>query len=307
MYYFIVNPNSGNGRGLRNWNVLLRYLNRKRIGYSAFLTAAPGEARLKAAELTENRTDEITIIIVGGDGTVNEVLDGLSMNAKTVIGIIPSGSGNDLAKSLKIPKNTKKCIKRIISGCPRCIDYGVISYGSVENLNRRFVISSGIGFDAAVCHDLLESRMKDALNKVRMGRVAYFMQGLKEFLLSTPVKGYILLDGVKKVEFNHILFISAHIMPYEGGGYMFAPKADCQDGKLEICVVSSRNRLRLVPAVFFAKYRAQKNCRCFKLFECREAHIHTEIPLAVHADGESCKYQTDIDVRCVERRLRFIY
>ena len=307
MYYFIVNPNSGNGKGLRNWNSILRYLNKKHIGYNAFLTAAPGEAGLKAAELTRNGGEELTIIVVGGDGTVNEVINGLSMDARPVIGLIPSGSGNDLAKSLKIPKNTKKCIKMILSSSPGCIDYGVVSYGSEENFNRRFIISSGIGFDAAVCHGLLDSKVKDALNRLHIGKTAYFIKGVKEFLLSSPVKGYIVLDGCKRVEFTNILFVSAHIMPYEGGGYMFAPCADCRDGKLEICVVSSGNRLKLIPSVFSAKHRPLGFKRGIRLYECREAHIHTEQPLAVHADGESCKFQTDIYVRCVERRLRFIY
>ena len=307
MYYFIVNPNSGNGRGLKNWNALLKLLNKKRIGYNAFLTAAPGEAKLKAAELTESGTEDTTIIIVGGDGTVNEVIDGLCLDTKPSVGIVPSGSGNDLAKSLKVSKNIKKNLKRILTASPRSIDYGVVSYGSNENKNRRFVISSGIGFDAAVCHDLLESRMKAALNKVRMGRCAYLLNGAKEYLLSPPVKGYVLLDGVRRVEFNNILFISAHIMPYEGGGYMFAPGADCRDGKLQICVVSPCSRLKLLPSVLFAKHCALKCRNGVKLFECREAHIHTALPLAVHTDGESCEYQTDIDVRCVERRLRFIF
>lgn len=305
MFYFIVNPNAGAGRGLRVWNYTKKFLNKRREAYEVYFTAAPGDAKKKSRELTESCREERCIIAVGGDGTMNEIVDGLSFHCPVVLGYIPAGSGNDLGKGLRLPGSRKRLVQKIISDSyVEKVDYGVLSCGCEECENRRFLVSSGIGFDAAVCHDLLDSRMKDSLNRMRLGKLAYLTTGIKEFFFAKPTKGYILLDGCRKVEFNHILFISAHIHPFEGGGFKFAPQADPQDGKLAICVVSTRNKLKLIPLLLKAKRRALKTCSGVKFYECREAHIHTERPLAVHTDGESCRYQTDIDVRCVEKQLR---
>ena len=307
MYIFIVNPNAGGGRGLRVWNYTQKFLNKRHEEYEVYFTAAPGDARQRARELTEQCREERHIIVVGGDGTMNEILDGLCLQCPAVLGYIPAGSGTDLGRSLQLPGNLRRLISRIIlEGYVETLDYGVLSCGCEECKNRRFLVSSGIGFDAAVCHDLLDSRTKDSLNRARLGRLAYLANGIREFLLTRPTRGYILLDGTQRVEFNHIIFISAHIHPYEGGGFQFAPKADPRDGKLEICVVSMRNKLRLIPALLRAKRRPLKNGKGIRFFECREAHIHIDRPLAVHADGESCRCQTDIEVRCVERQLRML-
>ncbi|MDO4266246.1 MAG: diacylglycerol kinase family lipid kinase [Eubacteriales bacterium] len=307
MLYFIVNPNAGAGRGLRVWNQTQKYLQKRHEVYDAFFTTAQGDARKKAKELTEACREERCIITVGGDGTLNEVLDGMNLECPAVLGFIPAGSGNDFGKSLKLPRQGKKMISRILSNpCMECIDYGIMSCGEGECRNRRFLVSSGIGFDAAVCRDLLNSRVKDGLNRMSLGRLSYFLMGIREYIFTKPTRGYIVLDGERRIEFNHILFISAHIHPYEGGGYRFAPHADPKDGKLEICVVSSRSKLKLFPLLLRAKRKNLCACGGVRFFACREAHIHTDRPLAVHTDGEGGCSETDIDVRCVERQLRIL-
>ena len=75
MYYFIVNPNAGSGRGLKAWKAIARYLERRNIEYEVFLTHGTGEARMKARELTEGVREPRSIFVVGGDGTVNEAVD----------------------------------------------------------------------------------------------------------------------------------------------------------------------------------------------------------------------------------------
>ena len=286
MYYFIVNPNSGNGKGLRNWNSILRYLNKKHIGYNAFLTAAPGEAGLKAAELTRNGGEELTIIVVGGDGTVNEVINGLSMDARPVIGIIPSGSGNDLAKSLKIPKNTKKCIKMILSSSPGCIDYGVVSYGSEENFNRRFIISSGIGFDAAVCHEVCVSRWKVILNKLGLGKLSYAVVALDRLVKDRPAHMSLILEDGSRREFPKTYFAAFMNLPYEGGGFKFCPDASSEDGMLDVIIVNGLSVLKilfLLPLAFGGKHVGFKG---ITILRCRKVRAEAELPLPLHTDGE---------------------
>lgn len=307
MYYFIVNPNARSGRGHKIWKKLERQLQHMGVSYEAYLTKEPKEASLFAAKLTECSREPKTIIVVGGDGTFNEVLDGLSFCGQITMGYIPAGSGNDLARSLKLPKKPGKSLKKILN--PRyhkLLDYGVVSYGEGEVNHRRFAVSAGIGMDAAVCHELLESRAKKVLNRARLGKISYLLIGIKQLLAAYPVKGYLLLDGVQKVELNHIYFISAHIHPYEGGGFRFAPGARPDDGCLDVCVVHHSCKWRLVPILLDACFKKNKKHRGIRHYQCREVQIHTERKMPLHVDGESCLLQKDVEVCCIEKKIRMI-
>lgn len=305
MYHFIINPNAGSGKGLRVWNKISFYLTRHNIDYDAVVTAGPGDGRRTAALLTENGADPCCIIVVGGDGTMNEVIDGLSLHPHLTIGYIPAGTGNDLARSLRLPAGTLSCLKRQLA--PRhltAMDYGVLAYGEEKLLHRRFLVSSGIGFDAAVCQKTGESRAGRLLARTGLGRISYVLSGISQFFRCRSSRGYIVLDGVKRVEFNNILFISCHIQPTEGGGFCFAPRADNRDGKLSVCVFSHASRWKLIPLLASAAFGRGGKKRGGRLFECREVFIHTERFLPVHADGEACGTHGEIQVSCVPRQIR---
>lgn len=307
MYYFIVNPNARQGAGEKIWKKLERQLLHSGAEYQVFLTAKAGDAKTFAEELTEHCREPRIIVAVGGDGTVNEILNGLSFDGQITLGYIPTGSGNDLARSLKLPKKPRKCLKKILN--PRyhkCLDYGILSYGDETPEYRRFIVSSGIGLDGAVCHNLVEARQRRSPRLLRSGRLSYALLGLKQLILARPVKGHLILDGVQKVEFNHIYFISTHIHPYEGGGFRFAPKADYSDGDLEVCVVHNSSKRKLIPILLDAFFGRTAKHSGVRFYQCREVQIHTERPMAVHADGESCYCQTDIHLRCVEKKIRMM-
>ena len=102
MYYFIVNPNAHGGRGEKIWRKLERQIIRSGIRYEAYQTEEPGDARRIAAALTADMQEPATIVAVGGDGTVNEVLNGLAISERLTFGYIPTGYGNDLARGLKL-------------------------------------------------------------------------------------------------------------------------------------------------------------------------------------------------------------
>lgn len=307
MYYFIVNPNARRGAGEKIWRKLESQLMSAGVDYEVRLTEKLGDAKAFAEELTERFQEPRVIVGVGGDGTVNEILNGMSFEGQVTLGYIPAGSGNDLARSLRLPKNPRRCLKKILN--PRyhkCLDYGILSYGEGEPEYRRFMVSCGMGMNAAVSQDLLEVRKHKKPRFFKPGRLSYVILGLKHLILARPVKGYLILDGVKKVEFNHIYFIASHIHPFEGGGFRFAPKADCSDGYLEICVVHNKAKRRLVPILLDALIGRMGHHRGVRFYGCREVQIHTERPMPVHVDGESCFCQTDIHLRCVEKKIRMM-
>ncbi|NBH71336.1 diacylglycerol kinase family lipid kinase [Clostridiaceae bacterium] len=307
MYYFIVNPSANRGHGEKVWRNLEYRLKRSKVEYEVLMTQASGDALMFASRLQEERQDPCVIVAVGGDGTVNEVLNGVSFGEPVTLGYIPAGAGNDLARSLKLPRSPRRCLKRILnSRYYRWLDYGVLSYENGAPVHRRFAISCGLGLDAAVCQSLLERQGRKRRGPKISGRLTYLLPGLWQLLWAKPVKGYLMLDGIKKIEFNHIYFISAQIHPHEGGGFRFAPKADGSDGLLEICVVHNSSKSGLLPVIVDALLGKTGRHRGVRFYSCKEAGIHVDRPMPVHTDGENCYYQTDIHLRCIEKTIRMI-
>ena len=138
-------------------------------------------------------------------------------------------------------------------------------------------------------------------------RFSYLLLGISQFFKCRSSRGYIVLDGVKRVEFNNILFISCHIQPSEGGGFVFAPKADGKDGLMNICVVSHSNRMKLIPLLLGAMTGRKKRYKGTRTYECREVKIHTDAPLPVHVDGEVCGNVNDIQAECIPRKVRMMF
>ena len=205
-YYFIVNPNAGRGQGLKKWNRVKAFLDRNGLPYDIFFTTAAGDAARKARELSGACTEPFDLITVGGDGTMNEVLNGLNMQAPITLGYIPSGTGNDFARSMRINSNPVRVIRGFAKDRRvEALDYGVLTCGE-SGLVRRFINSTGTGYDAAVCGGLEKMRMKQGRNPV--GKISYVLEGARQFILSKPSRGYVILDGDRRVEFNNILFIS---------------------------------------------------------------------------------------------------
>jgi YegS/Rv2252/BmrU family lipid kinase len=307
MYYFIVNPNSNHGYGGCLWKKLKHQLDVMGVEYEALLTEKPGDATDYARRLTGHCREPRILVAVGGDGTINEIVDGLTFEGPITIGYIPAGTGNDLARSLHLPAGWKKCLKIVLN--PRyqkMMDYGILSYGKNAPVHRRFMVSCGIGMDAAVCHCILKTENRRRRFPLQQGRISYMLNGIRELMKCNPVKGYLILDGSRKVEFNHIHFISAHIHPYEGGGFCFAPGADGCDGLLEVCVVHGRARILLVPMLLGAWLGRSPRGRHIRRYSCHDLQVHVERSLPVHVDGESCFYQTDITLGCVEKKVRFM-
>lgn len=307
MYYFIVNPNSRCGRGQHIWNRLRGALEASGVEYEVYFTEKPGDARFYASKLTNGCKESNVIVAVGGDGTVNEILDGLCFCGSITLGYIPAGFGNELARSLKLPRNPVRCLNRILHPkYYKLMDYGVITYGDREVAHRRFIVSAGIGMDAAVCQKVLFLKSKGLLQKLHIGRLIYPLIGIKQLALAKPSKGHILINGVQKVEFNHVYFISAHIHSYEGGGFKFTPGARFEDGKLTICIMNSRKKRKLIPVLVSSLLGRKIPNAGIRFYTCEEIEIHMENPMAVHTDGESCFCQKDVQIRCISKKLRVI-
>lgn len=188
----------------------------------------------------------------------------------------------------------------------RMLDYGVITSGGNEIFNRRFASRCGIGLDAAICHNLLCCPVRKKMNRLHLNGLLHFFLGVKQFFLARPVKGYILLDGARRVEFNHIYFMTFYIRREEKKKKRGQEHTENDGGKLLMCVANSSSKRRMLPLLFNRMMGFHKQEREVRVFECSEAAVHLNRPLAVHVDGESCMCQQDIQIRCIPRTIRMI-
>ncbi len=308
MTQFIVNPQSRSGKGTEIWEEVEKHLIQKSIPYQLHMTACAGDAVNLARKISQqaNSSDRpINVVGLGGDGTLCEVLNGLTISDRIRLGYIPTGSGNDFGRSMHYPSNLRTIVERITDE-PETeqIDFGVMKLGSKPWEEHRFAVSCGIGFDAAVCHNLFYTKIKKALNAIHLGKLSYIVIGLKQLAQLKTSDGFMIVDG-KKIELEKVSFISCHVQPYEGGGFRFAPKANCRDGLLEICVMSGK-RLDLIPVLLKALLRKPINSAHVKYYSCKTAQIHLDRPSRVHTDGEIYELQTDITVSDSGQKINLI-
>lgn len=295
MYYVVVNPASKTGNGKRIWEKNVEpYLKKKQLSYKLYMSSGPGDIAAIARNLGAEATEKpIHAILLGGDGTMDEFLQGIEHPEDFILGYIPTGSSNDLARSLGIPSDPQEALEIICAkGHPSMMDLGKITFSSGES--HLFSVSCGIGFDAAVCVDANKSTLKEKLNKLSLGKLIYLCIAVKQIFSAKRVSGTISFDDNSPVSLKRILFISGQNQRYEGGGFMFAPEAKDNDGLLDICTVE---KLRIptiilaLPMALFGKHILFPGVTVHKVHKCT---ITCEESLWVHSDGEALYEDTSL-------------
>ncbi len=303
MYSFIVNPHARSGLGSVIWNQLDTILKEKNVAYEVYFTNYQKHATEIARQITSDGKEH-TLIALGGDGTVNEVVNGISDYQKAILGYIPIGSSNDFARGLKIPKDPFKALELILEQ-PHLhpMDIGELRY---KNRLRHFAVSCGLGFDADICHEAVVSRLKYILNKLKLGKLTYVGIALHRLILTKPCELTLTLDGTVKKTFPNTYFVAFMNNQYEGGGARFCPKAKNDDGKLGVIVASNISKLKVLFVIPFAFLGLHTVFKGVDIFSCEHVEVSAERPLPLHTDGEPIFLQQQISVCCASQKLRII-
>lgn len=303
MYSFIVNPNARSGLGQKVWKELETILKKRNIPYEIYFTKYQRHATRIVSEITSDG-NEHTIVALGGDGTVNEVVNGIRNFDKTILGYIPIGSSNDFARGLELPTDPVEALENILK-CPKLhpMNVGEIAF---KGKKRRFAVSAGIGFDADICHEAVVSHVKYFLNKLKLGKLTYVCIALHRLFVTTPCTVTVKLDHDKTIVFPKTYFVALMNNKYEGGGVKFCPKADNSDDKLDVMVASNVSKLKvlcLIPLALFGWHTPFKGVNIYK---CNHIEIHSKNALPVHTDGEPIFLQHGMEAYCVEKKIRVI-
>ena len=307
MYHIIINPASQSGRGLKIWKKKVEpALLREGVEYQVHFSKERGDVSKIANRLASDAVEnEVTLILLGGDGTVNELIQGLPSGRKVILGYIPTGSSNDLARDLGIPFSTKKALELILhTGSPRPMDLGTVTYP--DGSTRRFCVSCGLGYDAAVCEEVQRSRLKAALNRFGLGKLVYLGIALRQLMTTKTVSGQLILDDNEPIKMAGVLFVAGMVHRYEGGGFMFCPKADPSDGLLDLCAVEKLPKLLILLALPTAFKGAHYRFKGITPYRAQRFILETSSPLWAHTDGEVSTQTGRMEVSCERHVLQII-
>lgn len=303
MYHFIVNPASSSGRGAILWKEIEKKLISGKIPYLLYMTGGDGDARRFAADITKSE-DEVKIVVCGGDGTMNEVINGIRDLSLVTLGCIPIGSSNDLIRDLGFPKDPGKMLEVILN--PNRIvpmDIGKLTCGGKTT---RFAVSMGIGFDAAICHEALHSKIKDILNKLRIGKLTYLGIALKQLASAKKNAAIVTLDDGQQIFVDRLLFVTSMVHRYEGGGFKFCPDADYSDGILDVLVVGNLTKMKVLRVLPTALKGNHVRFDGLNVYRAKKVTVKTHDPMAVHVDGESAGIHSEVVVEQEEKQVRMI-
>lgn len=304
MYQCIVNPSAGAGRGYRIWKQLEQQLELENQMYEVFFTEKQQDAAEIAKRLTTEKDEAKVLIVVGGEGTYNEVLNGICFERGLLtLGYLPAGFRNALSKGCPPGFQRYGQIKKLLH--PKyfqTMDYGVVTSGETEIFSRRFAGRLGIGLDAAICQEFSDCQASGRFGRLRLRKIHQFLLGLRQLVITKPAAGYVLFDGVKRVEFSQIFFLSFLVQRDQGK----KKTPESADGSLKVYVACTANKRHMLPILVDVILGIRKKERGVRIFECHEASVHLARPLAVHVDGESLGSQQEFEVRCIQKRLRII-
>jgi YegS/Rv2252/BmrU family lipid kinase len=284
----IVNPKAGMGYGLRDWPVISNQLNKCGVEFTCVFT----EKKYHAVELTVKAVNDgyRKIVAVGGDGTVNEIVNGIFIQKETpttdiLLAVIPVGTGNDWVRMYGIPKHYSEAVRAIVDSYTICQDVGLITYTETRITHKRYLANvAGIGFDAIA--NRYFNKMKD---EGRVGKWLYIIGSIKALFKYKTKRFKIKVDG--ETFFDDAMFNAAiGIGPYNGGGMNQMPAAVFDDGLLDITIVRKISKLWL-----FRSFRKLYNGKIYthpKVLATQGKHIEIEsFPASpIEIDGEASGY-----------------
>jgi YegS/Rv2252/BmrU family lipid kinase len=282
----IINPVSGTESKKNIPEDVAAAIDQKKYDLMIRVTGYPEHATEMALEAAKKKYRYV--IAAGGDGTVNEVARAL-VNTDTILGILPLGSGNGLARDLGIPMDTEKALGIILSGHTRSIDYGIAN-------NHIFFCTCGFGFDAFVSGRFAEEKKRGPLGYVR---------NVLESVVDFRAEEYEITSDEGSFTEKAFILTCANASQY-GNDAFIAPGASMDDGKMNVSILKPLNALEIPQTTLqlFTK-NIDKNSKMISLLT-RSLHIKRARPGVMHIDGDPVMTSTEIDVRMIHKGLNVL-
>ena len=280
----IVNPIAGNGRAHGLGEKIGHWLGERRIEAHLVETRERGHAERLAAAAGDLGHDRV--VVVGGDGTIQEVVNGVLTDGRTPrtprpsLGIVPGGSGNDLVRDLALPLDPMAALHVALGGSTRPVD---VARATSSAGSRHFTAAGGVGFDAQVAHVMFGHRMP-----WQRGRAGYFLSTFVELLRFRNRRMSLHLETEHgAVDSERVcLLVAVANGAFYGGGMQICPGAEIADGLLDVCLagdLSTLEALRLLPGIYRGAHVGHPKVEFVRV---RSIVLTGDARTLVHLDGE---------------------
>ncbi len=285
---FIINPTAGSGKALNTRVGIVDAMQKSKLDYDIKVTDHPGHAT-KMAKEAPGKYD--TVVAVGGDGTIKEVVKGL-ISTDVRLGIIAAGTGNDAVKSLQIPKDFQAAIRKIIDGNDTKVDVGFAG-------DSIFLNVLSIGFDAEVV------KYTDIIKKYISGKPAYYLGLIAAF---TRYKMKSVRIKSKEGDFTgRVLLAAIGNGSYYGGGFRILPPADMNDGLLDVVIGKKMSRLGIV-SIFIELLRGMhlENKKKVIYYRTEKLCLIPENNIELNIDGEITILKDPLEISIKRDALKIL-
>jgi len=297
IYHFILNPKSGRPRKQQNMESSIKAACRKRqLSYHIYYTTCPGDATEYVRSMINISSDRQRFICIGGDGTLNEIVNSAPCNTNVEFGVIPNGSGNDFVRNFT-NRSHFSSIEAQLDGDTAQLD--------LIKCNENYCVNMvNIGFDCAAAKEA--ARLKKI--KFITPGFAYTLGVLKVLFRKIGTKMRIIFDDGEVFEDSFTLTAIGN-GKFCGGGYCATPLADMQDGLIDICAIKKISRLNLISLV--GSYKAGdylNNKRAMKYIKPKRVssfRMEFDEPQAICIDGE-IKGALNIDFKIIRNGFNFV-
>ncbi len=276
----IVNPTAGAGRAAKEWRQISHWLKNIGLSFEHDITESPGHATELAKSAAEKGYE--LVVSVGGDGTINEIVNGLydSGGIKDVtLGIISTGTGSDYIRSVGLPRQFQEACQRLVNPRKLLVDLGVAEYArNGRKVKRLFVNCAGLGFDAEIV------RATTQRFKALGGKPSYLAGLLTTFLLYRNRTVTLSVDG--KTEERKVCSVLVSKGKYAGGSMLVAPHADPADGFLDVLIIGEFSKADLLwslPRIYRGTHLTHPKVT---LKKAREVYIQSIQQTFLQTDGE---------------------
>lgn len=288
-YLVIVNPVGRGGKALERGTWLLNRFQSLGVSHEAFFTENTGHAR-ELVSHWENPVD--TVIAVGGDGTINEVINGIvnSEHRDRKLAVLPGGTANDFSRNMKIPDGEEKALKVILGEEEKTIDLMLVN-------DRYAAVTMGIGLDAEIANRTYKSK--------RFRMLAYWYHGLSTLFREVPVSPLTIDIGGRRLSHDFLLIVAGNAGDY--GRYMnIIPNARMDDGMLDLATADMMNRFKALMLFFMSFGGWHTWARQFNFYTGREMVIECRDDVYAQFDGEVVVFEKGklLDIKVEPAALR---
>lgn len=303
--FIIINPVAGHGKAKRVWKRVKRELDRKRVSYRSFQTEYPGHAEVLARQVATIQNYHLkTIICIGGDGTIHELVNGLRSFNNIKIGFISAGIGNDFARRFKRSRQPVKAISHIIQSMDQPgLRFDLGGFSPKGNQSGLFFIHSlEIGFHAEVVKAVEKAYENKYISMLHLEFLTFIIGFLKVLFTYKPVSLNVIVNG-ENLSYQQVWFLSTINLHQNQGSDKLAQSDGPIDGVLNITVVKNMKRYQFL--LLYLLNLTGKHLRSETSIVSDSLTVCSERTLSIQADGDIVG-ETPVSVYVKKSTVEFI-